>query len=160
MIDALKPTGQIKMGIQIEYENGEEEIIEIDFKNSVLLGGRNALAASLANQIGSSYDFFISRMIFGNGGTQGGVPKYVDSGRNGLFGLTQSVKPVIATIDPNVINRVTFTSIMGADEANGVTLNEMALQMNNGDLYSMATFADLNKTSLMKITFGWELDFI
>ena len=152
----LKAIGRIK--IFLEFEDRRQHTI--NFHNTVLLSGRNALAASLANQIGNSYDFFISRMIFGNGGTQGGIPKYVDTGRNGLFGITQSVKPVFATIDPNVTSRVIFTSIMGADEANGVTLNEMALQMNNGDLYSMATFADLNKTSAMKITFNWTLDFI
>lgn len=156
ILEDLKPIGRIK--IFIEFEDGKAD--EILFHNTVLLGGRNALAASLANQIGSSYDFFVSRMIFGNGGTQGSIPKYVDTGRNGLYGITQSVKPVIATIDPNVTSRVIFTSIMGADEANGVTLNEMALQMNNGNLYSMATFADLNKTSAMKITFNWTLDFI
>ena len=39
-------------------------------------------------------------------------------------------------------------------------LNEMALQMANGQLYSMTTFPDLNKTEDMQITFNWRLNFI
>jgi len=55
---------------------------------------------------------------------------------------------------------VVFTSVLDYDEANGFQINEMALQMNNGDLYSMSTFADLNKTSSMQITWNWKLSFV
>lgn len=152
----LKTVGRVKL--IVTYIDGTQN--EIDFNNAVLLGGRSALAASLANNIGSSYDFFISRIIFGDGGTVGGVPKFVDASRNGLFGVTRAVKPVHATIDPSLSSRVIFTTILGTDEANGYALNEMALQMNNGNLYSMATFPDLSKTSAMSITFNWSLSFV
>jgi hypothetical protein len=39
-------------------------------------------------------------------------------------------------------------------------LNEMALQMANGDLYSMVSFPDLTKTSEMSIIWNWTLSFI
>lgn len=142
----------------ILYKDGRKE--KIEFHNTVLRKGREALASSLANNIGDTYDFYISRMLFGDGGTSSGIPKFVNTERNGLFGFTRAVKPVIATIDPNLQSQVILTSILDYDEAVGFTLNEMALQMNNGDLYSMSTFADLNKTSLMQITWNWKISFI
>ena len=56
----------------------------INFNNNLLRNGREALASSLANQIGNSYDFFISKMVFGDGGTSEGIPKFVSSDRIGL----------------------------------------------------------------------------
>jgi hypothetical protein len=99
-------------------------------------------------------------MLFGDGGTSGGTLKYVDTQRTGLFGITRASKPVISQIDPNIPSQVVFTSVLTFDDANGYALNEMALQMSNGDLYSMVTFADLNKTSSMQITFNWRLSFV
>ncbi len=142
----------------IEYKDGTKEVSEI--KNTILKKGREALAKSLANQIGSSYDFFINRMLFGDGGTDGGTLKYVDFQRTGLFGITRASKPVIRQIDSNITSQVIFTSVLTFDDANGYALNEMALQMSNGDLYSMVTFADLNKTSSMQITYNWRLSFV
>jgi hypothetical protein len=142
----------------IEYKDGSKEVSEI--KNTILRKGREALAKSLANSIGSTYDYFINRMLFGDGGTSGGTLKYVDTQRTGLFGITRASKPVISQIDPNIPSQVVFTSVLTFDDANGYALNEMALQMSNGDLYSMVTFADLNKTSSMQITFNWRLSFV
>ena len=142
----------------IEYSCGKIEII--DFPNTVLTKGREALAASLANQIGNNYSFYINRMLFGDGGTADGVTKFVSASRNGLFGITQANKPVIAAIDPNIPSQVVFTSVLATSDANGVTLNEMALQMESGDLYSMVTFPDLNKTSQMQIIFNWRISFV
>jgi hypothetical protein len=155
MIDKIQPKGSVEIVLQFR-----DFTKKIQFHNTVLLTGREALAASLANNIGSSYDFFINRMLFGDGGTSGGVPKHVGTERNGLFGITRAVKPVLATIDPNLPSRVIFTTVLSSEEANGYALNEIALQMNNGNLYSMATFADLNKTSAMSITFNWSLSFV
>jgi hypothetical protein len=157
----LKPKGAIE-GI-IKYKTGEEKkflVKQIAFPNTVLRTGREALAASLANEIGDQFDFYVSRMLFGDGGTSSGVPKSVSTARNGLFGITRATKPVIATIDPNLRTQVVFTSVLDYEEANGYTLNEMALQMNTGDLYSMSTFADLNKTSAMQITWNWRISFV
>jgi hypothetical protein len=132
----------------------------INFNNNLLRNGREALASSLANQIGNSYDFFISKMVFGDGGTSEGIPKFVSSDRIGLYGMTKASKAVVSTVDPNLKNQVIFTSILDFDDANGVSLNEMALVMNNGKLYSMATFGDLNKTSSIQITWSWRISFI
>jgi len=141
-----------------EWKDGEKEIFNVD--NTILLTGRRALCRSLANQIGDSYQFYITRMLFGDGGTQSGVKKYVNAGREGLFGVTRLSKPVIASVDGSIPTQVILTSVISFNEIVGVTLNEMALQMANGDLYSMTTFADLNKTEDMQITFNWRLSFI
>jgi hypothetical protein len=125
-----------------------------------LRAGREALAASLANEIGDSYDFFITRMIFGDSGVTGGVPKHVSSDRNGLFGITRINKPVIATIEPTIRSQVLFTAIIDKTEGNGLYLSEMALVMNNDDLYSMATFPELGKTSQMAINWSWRLSVV
>lgn len=142
----------------ITHLDGRVERDEI--KNTILKLGREALAKSLANSISSTYDYYINRMIFGDGGTSGGTLKYVDTQRTGLFGITRASKPVISTVDPTISSQVVFTSVLSFDDANGYALNEMALQMANGDLYSMVTFADLNKTASMQITFNWRLSFV
>lgn len=154
--DMSKPKGIVEMIV----ENKEGKVLRKQFNNVTLEKGREALAAGLANEIGDEFNFFISRMLFGDNGTTGGVPKFVDTERNGLFGTTRVNKPVISTIDPNNPSQVVFTSIITFDEGNGFTLNEMALQMNSGDLYSMATFAGISKTSSLQITFNWRLFFV
>lgn len=154
--DESKCKGNIE--VVIEYESGKIE--SINFSNTVLRTGRAALASALSNHIGDDFDFFISKMIFGDGGTQGGVPKQVGDERNGLFGSARVIRPVISNIDPNNETQVVFTSVIPFDEGNGYSLNEMALQLNNGDLYSMATFAGISKTSSMQITWNWRLSFI
>jgi len=154
--EAMKVIGTVER--IIEYSDGRKEISEI--KNTILRKGREALSNSLANSIGSTYEFYINRMLFGDGGTSGGTLKYVDTQRTGLFGITRASKPVISNVDPNIPSQVIFTSVLTFDDANGYSLNEMALQMANGDLYSMVTFADLSKTSLMQITFNWRLSFV
>jgi hypothetical protein len=141
-----------------EWRDGKKQMQDV--RNTILLTGRRALCKSLANQIGDSYQFYITRMLFGDGGTQDGVKKYVNAGRDGLFGVTRLSKPVIAGIDGSIPTQVILTSVIGFDEIIGVTLSEMALQMATGDLYSMTTFADLNKTEDMQITFNWRLNFI
>lgn len=151
--------GTIKIEVR---KNGhqEERIEEIFVKNTVLQTGREALARSLANDYGEIYQFYIHRMLFGNGGTEGGIPVYVNVSRNGLFGTTLLSKPVSCSIDPNFTSQVVFTSVVTFDEAIGETINEMAMQMSNGDLYSMATFGDISKSGAMQITFSWRCSFI
>jgi hypothetical protein len=151
---------KIKGDVQaiIEYDSGEVRILE--FPNTILINGKNAVASCLANQIGDSFNFYISRMIFGDGGTSGGSTKFVNANRNGLFGVTRVSKPVISTIDPNISSQVIFTSVITKEEGNGYPLNEMALKMANDDLYSMVTFPDLNKTNSMQIVFNWRISFV
>ncbi len=142
----------------IDYLDGKQEIIQ--FKNTVLRKGREALAAGMANEIGDTFDFYVSRMLFGDGGTNGGSTKFVNTNRNGLFGITRANKPVISSIDPDLPSKVIFTSVLTFDDANGYALNEMALQLNSGNLYSMATFADISKTAQMQITWNWSIFYL
>ena len=156
MNESIKTLGHV-YGI-IEHKDGKKE--EFSFKNTVLSKGRQALASSLAKSFTGEYNYYISRMIFGNGGTSDGSKKYVNTNRNGLFGTEVASKPVLSNVDSNMPNQVIFTSVLRFTEANGSPLNEMALQMSSGDLYSMVTFPDLNKTSEMQITFNWRLSFV
>ena len=143
---------------KIEYADGREE--RIDFPNTILKKGRNAITSSLTNTIGNEFNFFISRMLFGDGGTSGGATKFVNTNRNGLYGITRANKAVIAQVNPEISSQAIFTSVITYAEANGQVLNEMALQMNNGDLYSMVTFPDLNKTEQMQITWSWRINVV
>jgi len=154
--ESIKTKGDVE--IILDFKNKKSKII--NFPNTVLLTGRRALAKSLANQIGEKYQFNITRMVFGDGGTNNGVKKFVNAGREGLFGVTRLSKPALANLDTSVPAQAIFTSVIKFDEAVGVTLNEMALQMADGGLYSMVTFPDLNKTEDMQITFNWRLNFV
>lgn len=157
MIDsAIKLIGSVER--IVEYKDGSTDIIK--YENAVLDKGRAALAATLANLVGDTNEFFVARMIFGDGGTTAGVKKFVNANRNGLFGVTRLTKPVTALVDDLNPNQAIFTSVITFDEVNSTTLNEMALQMQSNDLYSMITFPDLNKTSEMQITFNWRLNFV
>ncbi len=142
----------------IEWKDGRQEHVSVN--NTILRKGRQAMAKVLAGDIGNEFSFYITRMLFGDGGTQGGVKKYIDASRNGLFGTTRLSKPVISNIDNSVPERVNVTTVIRFDELVGVTINEMATQMANGDLYSMVTFPDLSKTEEIQITFNWSFVFI
>jgi hypothetical protein len=142
----------------IDYKDGRRE--ELHFKNTVLRIGRSALASSLSNSFGGGYNYYISQMIFGDGGTSAGTPLFVDTNRNGLYGLTRASKPVVSGVDPNIPTKAIFTSVLSFSDANGYALNEMALVMNNGNLYSLSTFPDLNKTESMQITWSWGISFV
>lgn len=144
--------------VLIEYKDGRKETMHFD--NNVMRRGRAALAAALSNSLADGFNIYVTRMIFGDGGTSGGVPKFVDTNRNGLYGLTRSSKPVVASVDPTTPSKAVFTSVLTFNDANGYALNEMALVMNSGDLYSLATFPDLNKTDAMQITWSWSVNFV
>lgn len=154
--------------VEIVVESQGREVDRLAFRNTILRTGREALALSLANRTGGDFDFFVSRMLFGDGGTTGGSPKSVQTERTSLFGITRVSKPVVANIDPNNGSQVIFTSVVSYDEGNGFTLNEMALQLHGSvppggespSLYSMATFPGISKTSLMQLTFNWRISFI
>lgn len=142
----------------IDHREGSQTII--DTRNTVLRDGRIALARTLANKIGTTFSYYITRMVFGDGGAVNGVKLYVDASRNGLFGTTRLSKPVIATVNPNIPTQVTFTSVMTFEDIVGVAISEMALQMNSGDFYSMTTFPPLTKTAEMQITWNWYQNFV
>lgn len=152
----IKTKGDVE--IICEWKDGRIETFETP--NTILKVGRQALAKSLANDIGDVYEFYITKMLFGDGGATGGVKKYVNAGRTGMFGVTRLSKPVISNIDSSIPEQVILTSVIAFNELVGVPINEMALQMANGSLYSLTTFPDLSKTENMQITFNWRLNFI
>lgn len=154
--DVVTCLGEVEM--VIDYLDGRQEVQVVP--NSVLRAGRSALASTLANQLGTEFSFYVTRMLFGDGGTKSGVKRYVDGDRNGLFGVTRLSKPVLSNLNTNSTTQVIFTSVINFDEAVGVVLNEMALQMASGDIYSMTTFADLTKTAEMAITFNWRISYV
>jgi len=150
----------------IEHKNGLLE--KYTKKNTILRKGKEALAATLANShislsTGEPSDrnsFNITRMIFGDGGTVNNSPKSVSDSRTSLFGTKIISKPAIASIDPKVRTEVIFTSVASYADGNGSIINEMALEMANGELYSMVTFPDLTKTPQIQITWNWRINFI
>lgn len=156
----IKESSGIKGTVEriIEYKDGIKTIETFD--NTILTTGKMALANSLANIVSDVYDYYVINMIFGTDGTNGGAEKFVAASRNGLFGIIRVQKPVISSIDSNDPTQVIFTSVLTFDDGNNYTLNEMALVMANGDLYSMVTFPDLTKTSAMQITFNWKISLV
>jgi len=156
LYSGIKARGDVQA--LIEHASGRVDVIE--FPNTVLMAGRNALASSLANSFNGNYPFYISRMVFGTGGTANGSPKFVSTDRIALYGSIAASKPVVATVDPNVPSQVILTSILTVNDANSSVLSEMALQMGNDELYSMVTFPDLTKTDQMQITWSWRLSFV
>jgi hypothetical protein len=84
----------------------------------------------------------------------------VDASRSGLFGATLVSKSVMSTINPQALNQAIFTAVMGFDEGNGSIINEMALVMKTGDLYSMVTMGGISKSSSIQITFNWRITYV
>ena len=155
-LDITKPLGGIIA--TIEYKDKPQEVYR--FPNTVLNKGREILAKFLVNQ-NSQKVVFVKNMLFGDGGMDMQEKKrVVTTDRNALYGITRVSKPVIAQIDPLVLSQAIFTAVITFEEANGISLNEMALQLNNEDLFSMATFPNLGKTDQMQITFNWRLSFV
>lgn len=152
----IYPKGEVDF--TIDYKNGKTE--HLHRKNVVVRTGRVAIANGIANFVNDPFDFYVDQMLFGTDGTSGGVPKFVEETRNGLFGPVLLSKNVIASIDDAAPTTVIFTSVIAFDEVVGSVLSEMALQLATDDLYSMVTFPDLTKTGDMQITFNWRVSFL
>lgn len=150
----------IKGTVEAFIENKDGSVEKKKFQNTILTTGKMALANSLANIVDDVYDFYIVNMIFGTNGTSGEVEKFVPASRTGLFGVTRVQKPVVSQIDSDNPTQVIFTSVLTFEDGNEHDLNEMALVMANGDLYSMVTFPKLHKTDQMQITFNWRCSFV
>ena len=144
--------------ITVEDNSGNKKSWTV--KNTVLRLGRIALAKTITNELGDYTNFYVMRMIFGTGGTESGQVKLVNTSRTGLYCATVAEKSVISNIDTTNPTQAIFTTVLSYADANGYAINEMALVLNNGDLYSMTTFADLNKTDQIQITFNWRINYI
>lgn len=154
--DAVRQYGEVE--ITIDHKTGKQESFLV--KNAILTNAKNANASALCNDIGQTFQFYISNMIFGTNGTLGGAPKVVEASRNGLFGSTLVNKQVMSTVNPQALNQAIFTAVMGFDEGNGSIINEMALVMKNDELYSMVTLGGISKDSSIQITFNWKISFV
>lgn len=152
----VRPKGEVE--IIIDYDDGRQETMLVH--NCVVSKAKEAHAKGLVNQIGQTWNYYVDKMLFGTNGTLTGVPKVVEDSRNGLFGTTLLSKTVTSIVNPNVLTQAIFTTVMTFSEGNGSTINEMALQMNSGDLYSMITMAGISKTSSMQIIFNWRISYI
>lgn len=148
--DSTTPKGGIIA--TIIYNNEPVEVVR--FPNAVLNTGKALLANYLVEKRELVY---VSQMVFGDGGYSQGSKKTITPDRNSLFGITRVKKEVVGQIDPNLPTQAIFTAVIGNQEANGQILNEMALVLNNGDLFSMSTFPDLNKTDQMQIVWNWRI---
>lgn len=126
----------------------------------MLRGGRIILAKGLANSIGGTFNFYVSSMVWGNGGTVSGTPRFVDDTRSGLFGTTVLSKGVIVSLGADVPNSLLVTSVASFGDANGSVLNEMALVLQSGDYFSLATFGDITKSSNFELIFSWSIVFV
>jgi len=156
MIDNISAIGSGEF--IIEWKDGRKEFIP--FRNRILRSGRIALVKALANDFGAAYQYFITGITFGSGGTSGGAPRYIDDTREGLFGPVIITKPVISSISPDIPTQVVFTSVLTFDEAVGETINEMALRFSSGDYYSMVTFGDITKSSSMQLVYNWTISIV
>lgn len=153
----VKPKGEVEIIIDYNDSRPQERY---NRNNAVVRKAKEAHVLGLVNQIGESWDFYVDKMLFGTNGTLTGVPKVVEDSRNGLFGTTLLSKSVASLVNPQVATQAIFTTVVTFAEGNGSTINEMALQMKNGDLYSMITMPGIAKTSSMQITFNWRLSFV
>jgi serine acetyltransferase len=154
--DFVKQSGEVE--IIVDHKNGKQNRFLV--KNAILTNAKNAHANALCNNIGQTFQYYVSNMIFGTNGTLNGAPKVVDGSRNGLFGPTLVNKQVISIVNPQVLNQAIFTAVIGFDEGNSNVINEMALMMKNGELYSMVTLGGISKDSTIQLTINWRITWV
>jgi hypothetical protein len=155
----------------VEYKNGKS--YKVSFPNVVMISGRQALAQVLTNTLGTCPSttssttgqlvpaLYINEMLFGSNGVDtGGTPLIVSPARPDLFGPPTAVKPVNSYVSQSVATQANFTATLLYSDAVLQNINEMALRLTNGNLYSMVTFPSIYKTAEMQITFNWSLNFI
>ena len=152
--ELLIPKGYIRACIK--YKDNTTKILL--FKNQVLNKGKSFLARCLLEEYKGT--LYIANMLFGDGGTVNGTPKDVSPSVESLNGVTRIKKSVISQIDPESPMEAIFTVIIGEEEGNDFTINEMGLELSDGSLFSLSTFADFNKTDQMEVAWGWNIAFM
>jgi hypothetical protein len=155
MQDLIKPKGEIEI-VVTNVETGD--VVKVLRQNTVLNNGRAVLARAITQDF-SEYDFYINSMVFGTGGEDGAVPKVVDPGRTSLYNEALSIS-VNKSWDPNYPTRGTFTGTISSVQGNNFTINEAGLVTSTGDLFSIATFSGLSKSSQLQFTLNWNIVFI
>jgi hypothetical protein len=148
-MDIIKPKGFIEA--RIKYKN-TNTVKTIKFNNQVLNGGKRFLAKCLLED---STSIHVAYMLFGDGGTINRQPKEILPSQDKLSGVIRVKKPVIAQLDSDILAQVIFSVMIDDNEGNEFPLNEMGLELSDGTLFSLSTFADLNKTDQMEISWSW-----
>lgn len=154
MNELLVPKGYIQA--KIKYKNDKIEILR--FKNQVLNKGKSFLARCLLEE--NKNTVHVANMLFGDGGAVNGMPKEVSPSVEHLSGVTRIKKAVVSQIDPESPMQAIFTVIIGEEEGNDFTMNEMGLELSDESLFSLSTFADFNKTDQMEVTWSWSIAFM
>ncbi len=149
MKDLVKSRGFIEG--KITYKN-TDEIKTVRFDNTILAGGKEFLAKCLLEDAPKLH---ITHMLFGDGGTVNGNAKIISPTQDKMFGVTRVRKPVVAQVDPETPTQIIFSVVVNEEEGNDFPLNEMALELSDGTLFNLSTFADLNKTEQMEIAWSW-----
>lgn len=144
-----KATGDV----QIIVKTKNQPTIIINHHNKILRGAKVMATDALLNDFGDAFLGYVNAVIIGTNGVESGSPKVVDETRTGLFGTTLLTKPVIASRDETT--RGVFTFSIGFDEGNGEDINEMALVMADGTLYSMTCFGSISKDDSKSIVCNW-----
>lgn len=158
MIEKIKSKGFVE--ILVEDIEKKQIISKIKLKNTILNSGKSILSRMISNNTSSSL-IYINSMDFGEGGESEGVPKVVTPDRTSLFTPISGVIGVSAIGDWNSSSekQAVFSSTITTSQAVGRTINEAALKMSNGELFSMITFGGLSKTSSLQFTLNWTIIF-
>jgi hypothetical protein len=135
------------------------KVEKFTFKNQLLNPGRRFLLSNLIPRPSSS-PIFIKSILFADGGTHNNEVRMVEPEMEHPFGVIRMRKEVISQVNPEVPTEALFSVTVGENEGNDFTLNEMGLELSNGDLFSLATFPDFNKTSQMALDWSWSVCFV
>jgi len=141
---------------KIRYLNGSVE--HFDFPNTVLNCAKVRMADFLINE--SPKPIHITHVLFGDGAFEAGEKKEPSPTRTSLFGIVRANKKVVRQVDPEIPTQLIFSITLENEDANGHVLNEMALQMNDGELFSISTFPNLTKTDDFAVDWLWIVNFV
>ena len=112
---------------------------------------------AMANQF-ASYNFYISKMVFGTGGEDGTIPKTIDINREDIYNSVLEV-PVSPEWNIGYKTRFKCTGVISTTDCNSMRINEAGLKTEEGELFSMVTFSGLTKSSELKFTLNWTIVF-
>jgi len=151
MRDYIETIGQINLIIK-----QNDQINHLHYKNQLLNSGRRFLLSHLMPRP-SSTPIFLKNILFGDGGTVDGKVRQVVPEMEQLFGVTRMKKEAVVQVNPEISTQLLLTVVVSESEGNDFTLNEMALELSDGTLFSLATFPDFNKTDKMELTWLWSI---
>jgi len=141
---------------KIRYLDGSVESFE--FPNTLLNSAKVRMADFLINE--NPKPIYITHILFGDGVFEAGQKKEPNPTQTSLLGIVRASKKVVKQVDPEIPTQLVFSVTLENEDANGHVLNEMALQMNDGELFSISTFPNLTKAEDFAVDWLWVVDFI